>query len=736
MQARKPMKLRKTPIALTALAVSGAFAVVGAQTSSITIEAEKMSLSSYVKENWRIKTSSNNRPGTASTRFSGASGTYDVEVHVVPETDGQSVLEVYKGSALLRAYKYPLASGTTSFTVGGVALKSGDTIKLIGRPDGTRARVDKIVLKPVAASTPAPAPSEPEQPSYSYSGTPYTGSPIAVPKSAPAVHFDKGGQNVAYNDLSAGNKGNIYRTSEDVDLTTAPDADGAGYAVRDFATGEWLAYTLNVPASKAYDLAVKASNNQSTPASFHIEVDGKDVTGPISVPNTGDWKTFKWVGKPSVNLAAGKRILKVVSDQQYFNINAVSVLASGTTEPVQPPASSYGLYFKTPAPGSILSGTVNSSGCEVAGTGLASVKFSVDTTVLNTDDSAPWQCGIDTLKLTNGAHTLKAAATYTDGTTGSAQVSINVDNGETPPILGDAIDGVTKPASLLYWTGFEKAGVGTPFKCYENGCDQPWTGSTEPTGFSYPPNVYGDGTNNRFQLLTDGGQTYGPGEILGYMFNEVRSVTGRRGNSTRVLYSHIAKNGTGSTSPSPSGVNTQNVNMFRPGSEVPEMYISYWLKLQPDFQDKMKSGTWWQVFEWKTADTDRRVQLKINSYGGTPYWSVVLDQRIDPKIKIWQVDNRSVPVPAGDWFKVEIYWKRSGGSDGRVWMAVNGQVIADKRGSNMGPNKSPIDRIMTSLLYTGTSYPVYQWMDDLQIWSTFPQAKAGDPWYDAPYAPR
>jgi hypothetical protein len=734
MQVRKPMKLRKTPIALTALAVSGAFAVVGAQTASVTIEAEDMSLSAYVDEGDRIRTQSTRKTGTATQRFGGPSGKYDVRVHVIPESDGQSTLEVYKGSSRLRTYKYPLSNTETSFTINDVALKSGDTLKLIGKPNGgSNARVDKIVLTPVATSTPAPAPSEPQQPSYSYSGTPYTGSPIAVPKSVPAVNFDKGGQNVAYKDLSAGNKGNIYRTGEDVDLTTAPDADGAGYAVRDFATGEWLAYTLNVPASKAYDLAVKASNNQSTPATFHIEVDGKDVTGPINVPNTGDWKTFKWVGKAGVNLAAGKRILKVVSDQQYFNINAVSVLASGATDPVQPPASSYGLYFKTPAPGAMLSGMVNSTGCEVGGTGLASVKFSVDSTALNTDSSAPWQCGIDTLKLANGAHTLKAAATYTDGTTGSAQVGINVDNSETPPILGDAIDGITKPGSLLYWTGFEKAGIGTPFKCYANGCDQPWIGSTEPTGFSYPPQVYG--TDNRFMLFTDTGRTPSESEVLGYMFNEVRSVTGRRGNSTRVLYSHIAKNGAGSTSPSPSGTNTQNVNMFRPGTEVPEMYISYWLKLQPDFKDKMKSGTWWQVFEWKTTDTDRRVQLKINSYGGTPYWSAVLDQRIDPKIKLWQVDNKSVPVPEG-WFKIEIYWKRSGGSDGRVWMAVNGQVIADKRGSNMGPNKSRIDRIMPSLLYSGTSYPIYQWVDDLQMWSGFPQAKAGDPWYDAPYAPR
>jgi hypothetical protein len=47
------------------------------------------------------------------------------------------------------------------------------------------------------------------------------------------------------------------------------------------------------------------------------------------VPRTSSWTTFHWVGKQAVPLAGGKRVLKVVSDQEYFNVNAVSVLASG-----------------------------------------------------------------------------------------------------------------------------------------------------------------------------------------------------------------------------------------------------------------------------------------------------------------------------------------------------------------------------------------------------------------------
>src|SRR6185503_12458094 len=77
--------------------------------SPVTIEAESMSLSSYAVENARwIKLTSS--VGTASKSFSGASGTYNMQVYVVTETDGQSTLEVYKGSTLLRKYTYPLGN--------------------------------------------------------------------------------------------------------------------------------------------------------------------------------------------------------------------------------------------------------------------------------------------------------------------------------------------------------------------------------------------------------------------------------------------------------------------------------------------------------------------------------------------------------------------------------------------------------------------------------------------------
>jgi len=80
---------------------------------------------------------------------------------------------------------------------------------------------------------------------------------------------------------------------------------------------------------------------------------------------------------------------------------------------------------------------------------------------------------------------------------------------------------------------------------------------------------------------------------------------------------------------------------------------------------------------------------------------------------------------------LEVFWHRSVGADGRVWVAVNGQVLADHRGPNMGVNNAAINRIFTSLVYSGSPYPIYQWTGDLEIWDGFPPVVGNNP----PYAP-
>src|SRR5439155_524863 len=159
--------------------------------------------------------------------------------------------------------------------------------------------------------------------------TPYSGVPIAIPGTFEAENFDRGGEGIGYHDNVPGNAGGQYRPNEDVDIIASTDPEGGGYVVHNFETGEWLAYTVNVPSSAQYDIALRVTSGVSNSA-FHIEIDGVNVTGSVLVPNTGGWSNFQWVGKQGVPLTAGRRVLKIVADQQYFDLNSVRIIATPT----------------------------------------------------------------------------------------------------------------------------------------------------------------------------------------------------------------------------------------------------------------------------------------------------------------------------------------------------------------------------------------------------------------------
>ncbi len=572
-----------------------------------------------------------------------ASGNYDLSVHVANNYTASVALHIeVDGANVTGSLKVPVTGSWTTFQwVGktGVPLTAGKhVLKVVSDQQYFNLSAISVLASAGTAASPgatAPAPA-------GYAGTPYGGTPVTVPATIMAANFDKGGQGVAYKDLTSGNSGGLYRTSEDVDITSSTDSAGGGYAIGSFQTGEWLNYSINVPSAGNYDLGIRAATNYAAPTAFHIEVDGSNVTGTVPVPITGDWTTYQWFGKSAVPLSAGKHVLKVVADAQYFNMSAVSIAASG---------------------GSVTTGST------AAATPSA--------------PSAP----------------------------------------------------ATLPSSLLFWSGFEgNLAVGLPYGCWGNGCWQDLTGTDSSTGFAWPPKV--SGGQGQFQTLTNptAGAPADPTNIGNYMSNQLVTVTGHKGNATRALLSTITQSGCcGTSSQDAQNGSTQDPYQILPAADVPEMYISQWIMLQPDLAQKMSANTWRDLFEWKTTDTDYRVQLAIKSNNGSLYWAAIGDGYVPAFTEYWRVNNTTVPVPVGQWFKLEIYWKRGSGTSGRVWMAVNGQVIADQRANNIGPNGSPIDRIMMSQLYSGSGYSIYQWLDDVQIWSTFPTAASGNAWYDPPY---
>jgi len=301
---------------------------------------------------------------------------------------------------------------------------------------------------------------------------------------------------------------------------------------------------------------------------------------------------------------------------------------------------------------------------------------------------------------------------------------------------------IEAPPRLLFWSGFEgTTALATPIDCYANGCWQELSGSDGTSAFRWPPSLKGGTT--RFQLISNAAERPTPATIAQWMHNEIRTVRGHKGLPTRALYSEIRQSGCCGVRPQRGG-STQNALLVMPRAEPEDLYISKWVMLQPDLLQNLHAGDAWRaIFEWKEGARDDgtfRVTLGIVAYNGTPLtWQVTWDNLAGPVPKREQYHrryNREIPVPVGEWFKLEIFWHRSKESDGRTWFAVNGRVIDDHRGRTIGVNDRQVGRIFVNQLYSGAPYPIYQWMDDLQIWSGFPSARPGDPWYDPPYAPR
>ena len=148
-------------------------------------------------------------------------------------------------------------------------------------------------------------------------------------------------------------------------------------------------------------------------------LDGTALNKEGSAPWNCDIDTTKF--------ADGAHTLKAVatySDGKSGSAQIPVAIKNGSSAP-----SSSSVSFKTPAANGTLSGSISaSSACEVVGSNIKGVQFYLDGTALNKEGSAPWNCDIDTRKFADGAHTLKAVATYSDGKSGSAQIAVNIDN--------------------------------------------------------------------------------------------------------------------------------------------------------------------------------------------------------------------------------------------------------------------------------------------------------------------
>ncbi|MDO8586135.1 MAG: DUF5010 C-terminal domain-containing protein, partial [Armatimonadota bacterium] len=155
--------------------------------------------------------------------------------------------------------------------------------------------------------------------------TPYAGV-ISLPGTVQAENYDVGGQNISFNDTTAGNTGGAYR-SDDVDIEATTDT-GGGYNIGYTVAGEWLEYTVSVPSAGDYSISARVATTYAN-ASFKIQMDGADVTAVKSFSTTGGWQNWTTIIVPSVYLTAGQHIMRYKFETGDYNLNNIEVISRG-----------------------------------------------------------------------------------------------------------------------------------------------------------------------------------------------------------------------------------------------------------------------------------------------------------------------------------------------------------------------------------------------------------------------
>jgi hypothetical protein len=256
-------------------------------------------------------------------------GTYDLEILAAssPSGGGGAFRIDVDGVNVTGSVAVPVTGSWDSYqwVTGRTALPlaaGSHTLTLVSVQQSFRVDKMRVSASPVASCNTGPL-------------RPYKGVPFTVPGIFEGEHFDCGGEGVGYHDINmANNAGQTFRADEAVEIIAVTGA----VAVNQFDAGEWLSYTIDVPAAGQYEIGVLVTAGASGGGSsraFRIAIDGTDLPDDVTFGPTADWETYAWFCKP-VTLTQGQHQIKITSITPYFRVEKVRVLVPGTDACVPP----------------------------------------------------------------------------------------------------------------------------------------------------------------------------------------------------------------------------------------------------------------------------------------------------------------------------------------------------------------------------------------------------------------
>jgi hypothetical protein len=255
--------------------------------------------------------------------------------------------------------------------------------------------------------------------------------------------------------------------------------------------------------------------------------------------------------------------------------------------------------------------------------------------------------------------------------------------------------------------------------------------------------------SSRFVYLVGKNKT-----LTDYMASSIETMIGPQGNETRVLR---MENRADDPDQQSTSRNEYSFFMKAPPHEYREGYVRYWMKLQGNLGELLPNDRvtpWYMIMEWKEPDSRIRksaaecresgekaggsnnyrinIGIQREAHATKFRWHVMGEHPQPCRQAEWTYTNPDVEVPLGRWFFVEAYMKKHA-TAGRVYFAVNGQVVLDTRvtrpagftgRTEHADNPLPLKFWSPMKNYHSMEWnrqgPVSQWYDDFELWSGFP----------------
>ena len=159
--------------------------------------------------------------------------------------------------------------------------------------------------------------------SFTTEQAPYGDGPTELPGRVQVEDFDVGGEGVSYHDTRDTNGGGAYRDGVGVDLS---ETDAGDIVLGYTEDGEWLEYTVDVPAATESSFRMRVSTPNDDRA-VRVLLDGEELT-TASVPNTGGWRNWTVVEVDDVSLPAGsEQVLRLEIIEGEFDLDWVEFVA-------------------------------------------------------------------------------------------------------------------------------------------------------------------------------------------------------------------------------------------------------------------------------------------------------------------------------------------------------------------------------------------------------------------------